>query len=104
MTGPKKPATGRDLDLPFQPQRPSELDLSDGVLAGGMVVLAASIPVPGEGVMPALVFRFTKPDGTGFYPPMVLAVDEDQMTKTAQLVASASAAAIRAATRGGQPS
>lgn len=93
----------RELDVPFEPQQPTEMDLSDGVLAGGLVVMAAAIPVTGAGTIPALVFRFAKPDGTGFYPPIVLTVDEDQMAKTAQLVASASAAAIRAASRGGTP-
>lgn len=53
------------------------------------------VPAGDHRPMPALVYRFAKPDGTGFYPPMVLVVDEDQMAKLAKLVASAAAAAIR---------
>jgi hypothetical protein len=87
-----------DLDVPFE-QGPSgqTVDLSDGRIASGLVVMAAMLPLPDRGTMPCLVYRFAVPDGSGFYPPMLLAVDEDQMLKLAQLTASASAAAIKAA-------
>lgn len=87
-----------EFDVPFARQATTEVDLADAALAGGVVIMAAALPVPGKGLMPALVYRFAKPDGTGFWPPVVLVVDEDQMTKTAQLTASAVAAAIQAAT------
>lgn len=87
----------RDMDLPFTRHAPTEIDLSDADVAGGLVMMAAAVPVPEHGTLPALVYRFAKPDGSGFYRPIVLIVDEDQMLKTAQLTASAVAAAIQAA-------
>lgn len=87
-----------EFDLPFARQAVTEVDLDDAALAGGVVIMAAALPVPEQGLLPALVYRFAKPDGSGFYPPIVLVIDEDQMTKTAQLTASAAAAAIQAAT------
>lgn len=90
-----------DLDHSFARQTPTEVDLDNAALSGGVVVMVAALPVPDQGTLPALVFRFAKADGTGFYPPIVLVVDEDQMTKTAQLTASAVAAAIQAATAQG---
>jgi hypothetical protein len=87
------------MDLPFARQTPTEINLNDAALAGGLVIMAAALPVPEQGKLPALVYRFAKPNGSGFYPPIVLVVDEDQMLKTAQLTASAVAAAIQAATK-----
>ena len=86
-----------DLDLPFERSPKHELDLSDAEFAGGLVIAAAAVDVDGQGKMPALVYRFAMPDGSGFYNPRVLVVDEDQLTKLAQLTASATAAAIGAA-------
>lgn len=88
----------RDMDLPFARQTPTVIDLDDAALSGGLVIMAAAVPVPERGKLPALLYRFAKPDGSGFYPPILLVVDEDQMSKTAQLTASAVAAAIHAAT------
>lgn len=88
-----------DMDLPFARQTPTEISLDDAAVSGGLVIMAAAVPVPRHGTMPALVYRFAKPDGSGFYPPMVLVVDTDQMHKTAQLTASAVAAAIEAVTK-----
>ncbi|NUR80770.1 MAG: hypothetical protein HOQ21_10040 [Dermatophilaceae bacterium] len=89
----------RDMDLPFAKQTPTEMNLSAAAVAGGLVIMAAAVPVPEHGTYPALVYRFAKPDGSGFYPPIVLVVDEDQMLKTAQLTASAVAAAVEAASK-----
>lgn len=85
-----------DLDMPFEEGPLADMEI-DGVVASGLVVMAGTMPVPETGVMPCLIYRFANPDGSGFYPPMILVVDEDQMTKLAQLVASATAAAIKAA-------
>jgi hypothetical protein len=85
-----------DLDLPFEPSEPAAIELQDAMMSGGLAIMAAAIPVPGIGKMPSLIYRFARPDGT-FYPPMVLVADEDQLTKLAALTASATAAAIRAA-------
>lgn len=88
-----------EFDLPFLRHAVAdEVELSQAATAGGVVIMAATLPVPEQGLTPALVYRFALPDGTGFYPPIVLVLDEDQMTKTAQLTASAVAAAIQAAT------
>jgi hypothetical protein len=86
---------GATLDLPFEKQPLTAVDLDHAHMSGGLVVIAAMIPVPDMGPKPALVYRFATPEGE-FYPPMVLVVDEDQMTKLAQLTASATAAAISA--------
>lgn len=86
----------KELDLPFESnQTPQELDLGHAHFAGGVVVMASFMEAP-EGKLPTLVYRFAKADGTGFYPPMIVVVDEDQLTKLAQLTASAVAAAIKA--------
>lgn len=85
------------MDMPFARQTPTEVVLEDPAMAGGLVIVAAAVPVPERGKLPALVYRFAKPDGSGFYRPFVLMVGEDQMLKTAQLTASAVAAAIEAA-------
>jgi hypothetical protein len=86
-----------DLDLPFEQSPKFEVDLSDADFAGGLVIAAAAVDVRGQGKLPALVYRFAMADGSGFYKPRVLVVDEDQLTKLAQLTASATAAAIGAA-------
>lgn len=89
---------GNGLDLPFEIGPPGQtLDLSHGHLASGCVVLAAVLPVEGLGQFPGLVFRFANPDGSGFYPPMVLVCDEGQMAKVTGLVGDAVAAAIASA-------
>lgn len=88
---------GNSMDVPF------EADDSGGTLhdehvhySGGLVVMAAKIDVPEVGPKPALVFRFATPEG-GFYPPVVLVADDDQLAKIGPLVAEASAAARKAA-------
>lgn len=85
------------MDVPFEGQPTADMDFSDGHIASGLVVMAGTLPVPDVGTIPCLVYRFANPDGSGFFPPMVLAVDEDQLTKLAQLTATATAAAIKAA-------
>jgi len=95
------PLGDHSLDLPFEAGPPGQYVtgadlLADGHIAGGLVVVAAVVPVDGVGPMPCLVYRFVKPEG-GFYPPMVLVVDDDQMAKLVPLTVSAAAAAITAA-------
>lgn len=81
------------LDLPFEGQPESFVDLADGVVVGGLVVMAASVPVDGVGHMPALVFRFVTPTGN-FLQPVIFVTDDDQMTKSKRLIAGAATAAI----------
>lgn len=85
------------LDLPFEkvPDGPLNVDMENVLIAGGLVVMAACIPLTGltdieqgtanHKVTPALVFRFVDPMGQD-YPPMVLILDDDQMGKLRPLV------------------
>jgi hypothetical protein len=94
------PLGDHSLDLPFEAGPPGQhingADLLDHFRAGGLVVVAAVFNVAGVGPMPCLVYRFVKPTG-GFYPPMILVVDDDQMAKLASLTVNATGAAIDAA-------
>lgn len=88
---------GNSMDVPFERNPPGQtLDLSDALLSGGVVVLAASVPVDGVGTKPGLLFRFTSPLGE-FYPPMLLVLDDDQAGKLPALVSNAVSAARSAA-------
>lgn len=87
---------GDSLDLPFEETPPGMTLDENVVLSGGLVVMGAVVPVPSLGPKPALVFRFAAVDGT-FLPAVVLVLDVDQAEKTPQLVAAATAAAVRAA-------
>lgn len=89
---------GDSLDLPFETQAPTPLADQDVRWSGGVVVMAATVPVPGSGVKPALVFRFAAPDGT-FHPPVVLVADPGQLGKLTSLVAEAVDAATAGAGR-----
>lgn len=89
---------GNSMDLPFEEgPRGVEMDLDRAIVSGGVVVIAATLPVPGMGTKPAIVFRFANPDGSGFYDPMVLVCDDDQLAKTVDVIAKATTAAIRRA-------
>ena len=64
-----------ELDLPFEkiPGGPVlGIDFTDAHIAGGMTLAAALIPDDDGRMVPALIYRFAKPDGSGFYPPMIL--------------------------------
>lgn len=86
------------IDMPFE-LRPEEepLDLSDGLASGGVVVLSAVQEAPDGGRIPCIVYRFARPDGTGFYPPISLVMDEADMSHLKVLTNQAINAAIRAA-------
>lgn len=86
------------LDLPFEEGPPGQTMSFDGAtIASGLVLVAITVPVPGAGVMPGLAFRFANQDGSGFYTPVLLVVDDEQMAGMAKLAADASEASIRAA-------
>lgn len=86
---------GNSMDLPLEPTTGQLYD--DHVhWSGGVVVMASTVDVPEVGVKPAVVFRFTTPDGT-FYPPVVLVTDDDQMAKLRPLLVEAIQMARRAA-------
>ena len=80
--------SGFDFDLPYERNpEPVTLDLSNALLSGGVVVMAATIPAPGTTTpLPSLVFRFAKPDGTGFYPPVLLVVSDEHMAQLRPLI------------------
>jgi hypothetical protein len=94
---PPKGHMGDDLDVPFETvPTATSIDIDDAVLAGGWIVQAAVIPVPGVGNCPALVLRFSRYDGH-LLRPVVLCLDAEQMSKVPALVQSAAYAAIRRA-------
>lgn len=95
--GAHSPIGDPTMDVPFERQPQTQLDLADGHLASGLVVMAGTLPLLDGGTAACLVYRFANPDGSGFYPPMILACDNDQLQKTTDLTASAVAAAIEAA-------
>ena len=83
---------GNSMDLPFEPGGEGPM-LDDHVhFSGGVVVSASVVDVPEIGPKPALVFRFATPLG-GFYPPVVLVQDDDQMAKLRPLIFQAIKAA-----------
>lgn len=63
-----------DLNMPFHKIQPVTLD-EHALLSGGVHVLAVNVPMPDGGKHPAVMFRFAKPDGTGYHPPILLAPD-----------------------------
>lgn len=87
-----------DLNLPFEEQDETRLDLSDALLSGGVVVMGATIPDGNGRLYPAVVFRFARHDGTGFHPPVVLACDNPaHLHAMPELVDAAVHAALRRA-------
>jgi hypothetical protein len=94
--------SGHGLNLPFEadPGEPFSLDLADADLSGGVVVMAAAAPTEDGRTVPLIVFRFAKPDGSGFYRPIVLGPDDvGDLRSLVPLVTSAVEAAIKAAGR-----
>lgn len=87
------------MNLPFEEQdlTPLDLGLTTPQMSGGVVVMGA---VLGEhpNTFPALVFRFARHDGTGFYPPIVLGCgDVRDLERMPDLVRDAVHAAVRRA-------
>ena len=86
---------GNSMDLPFEPTT-GQLHDEHVHFSAGVVVMASVMDVPGIGPKPALVFRFAMPLG-GFYPPVVLVQDDDQIAKLRPLIFRAIKAARDAA-------
>ena len=86
---------GDSMDLPFE-EGPVHHTTEQMLLAGGVVVMAAVVPLPDGDKKPALAFRFASPTGQ-FYPLMTLVLDDDQVAKLPALIEQAAAAAIRVA-------
>ena len=87
-----------DLNVPFEPSPEGPMaDIADAAWAGGVVVLAMVADIGGD-VTPCLAYRFAKPDGSGFHPPMILVLDNDEdaaglirLTRSAVFAATAAA-------------
>jgi hypothetical protein len=85
------------LNLPFE-QGPDGQTIpidNSTLLASGVVILAGVMPVPGVGLMPCLIYRFARPDGSGFYSPIALVIPDDEMFMTVKLTQDAARASVR---------
>lgn len=90
------PKLGNDLDVPYEEGPPDQwADLTDLQLSGGLVVMGAVLPVQGD-PKPVVLFKFARAEG-GFYPPVALIMDDDQVGKLTALVSDAVSSARRAA-------
>jgi hypothetical protein len=83
------------MDLPYE-ANPETAHITEAlVVAGGVVVAAATVPV-GEHTYPALLFRFALPDGQ-FLPAVTLVCMPAQLEALIPLVQEAVADAVKAA-------
>lgn len=83
------------MDLPFEEQDQTMLT-DQFAVSGGAVVMASVLEVDGR-PEPALVFRFARADGNGFWPPVLLCVDDGQTHEFGVMVTKAAQTAVRAA-------
>lgn len=84
-----------DLNLPFEPQEPTET-YEAFAMSGGVVVMSALVPTP-AGLEPMIVFRFAHADGSGFMPPIALGFEADQVDGLTLLIRQAMERALEAA-------
>jgi hypothetical protein len=89
------PELGDSLDLPYELNPPGQMLEEDMVVSGGLVAAGCTVPIDDE-VKPAILFRFATPTG-GFYPPMLLVLDDGQMAGLPKLVRAAATSSIEAA-------
>jgi hypothetical protein len=75
-----------DLDIPFHEHERQHL--TGPVNFSGGVIVSASVVELEDARMPALIFKFAKAEG-GFYDPICLVTDDDQMGKLRTLINSA---------------
>lgn len=88
---------GDSMDVPYEPNPPGQSISDQFLMSGGVVIAAATLPMPDDGQhKPALVFRFSDPLGH-FYPPILLVLDDDQAAKLPNLVHKSVSGAIAAA-------
>jgi len=80
-----------------QPRSPAEFGLSDFEYSGGVKVFGAALTLGDRTVVPAAVFRFARADGTGFFKPIALVAQPDELRVLSALVDQATAAALVAA-------
>lgn len=83
------------MDMPYEANlEPADIH-ENMVMAGGVVVAAATVPVGGH-TYPALLFRFALPDGE-FLPAVTLVCMPAQLEALIPLVQNAVASAVKAA-------
>lgn len=80
--------TDHSIDLPYEPTDPVPW-MGDALNPTGGVVVLASVAEVGDEKWPAIIFRFTKPDGSGFYPPFILACTDDHLAKLRPILMAA---------------
>ncbi|BBH17478.1 hypothetical protein Back2_17650 [Nocardioides baekrokdamisoli] len=86
-----------DLNLPFEAHDPTPFMDQEYLLAGGVVVMPAVVRPPGIDPLPALVFRFARADGEGFYTATMLATAADDLKLLTPLIAQAVDSAVTTA-------
>lgn len=89
------PLNDGNLDLPYESHGEQVLE-DQFLMSGGVVVMAATLNVEGR-AEPSLIFRFAQADGSGFLPPVLLCVDDEQMKGLIDLVEKAATDAVTAA-------
>jgi hypothetical protein len=83
------------MDLPYE-ANPEKVDITENmILAGGVVVAAATVPLDGHNY-PALLFRFALPHGE-FLPAVTLVCMPAQLEALLPLMREAVAGAVKAA-------
>lgn len=85
-----------ELDIPWEDQEPVDLQ-DDFLVCSGVVVMAATLPLPDETLQPCVVFRFALADGSGFAPPVLLALEPEGLLRLAGQVGQATRRAVEAA-------
>jgi hypothetical protein len=81
------------LNLPFEENSEVFDTIEEMIVVGGMVVVAAMIPV-GQEWFPALMFRFVLPDGI-FLPPVTLVAADSEIEALIPLVEEAAKSAVK---------
>lgn len=84
------------LNLPYEPVPDGPLNIPlDVAYASGVVVLAAYLPIPEKGKdYPALIFRFSRGDGT-FMDDICLVVEKDELAALKTLIAKSVDAVLK---------
>jgi hypothetical protein len=93
---PFEPVPGGGFGLPPDPETLFSGGVSVGALVLGDQVNASGVPQ--GNLIPAVLFRFAKVDGSGFHPPVILGCDRlEDLAALPELVRQAVDAALAAA-------
>ena len=85
-----------DLNLPFEPCDEVPFTDLNYLVSSGVVILDSVVDV-GDTPMPALVFRFAKPDGSGFHMTTMLVADAPDLLRLPELLHQSIDASVKAA-------